>query len=127
MRNLLTALALLPQVAHAEPPSFTEETATAGVSQIFAGDWEYMVGGGASTFDCNADNRPDLILAGGTNPAKLFTNQSPKGGALSFTETQSGLELTGVLALQAFWALVLLGAGRLMLARAVRKEVVEGG
>lgn len=73
--------ALLPLMAYAETPaplvpSFTESTATAGVSQIYAGDWEYMVGGGVSSFDCNADARPDLIIAGGTNPAKLLVNQA---------------------------------------------------
>lgn len=82
-------------------PQFTEETATAGVGQIYGGDWEYMVGGGAATLDCNADARPDLILAGGTNPAKLFVNQSPKGGALAFAETAAGLEQTAVLGVYA--------------------------
>jgi ABC-2 type transport system permease protein len=38
-----------------------------------------------------------------------------------------GLALAGVLALQVFWALVLLGIGRLLLARATRKLVIQGG
>ncbi|GLS87050.1 RNA-binding protein [Cypionkella aquatica] len=104
MKILTLGLALLPFAAHSETappapllPSFSEETTTAGVDQIFAGDWEYMVGGGVSTFDCNADARPDLIIAGGTNPAKLFVNNSAKGGDLSFAETASGLEQTAVL------------------------------
>ncbi|OYU39830.1 MAG: hypothetical protein CFE33_10805 [Pseudorhodobacter sp. PARRP1] len=102
MKYLALGLLLLPAAAVAETaaplvPSFTEQTATAGVRQIYAGDWEYMVGGGVSTFDCNADARPDLIIAGGTNPAKLFVNQSTPGGDLAFTEAQSGVEQTGVL------------------------------
>lgn len=89
-------LCALPAGADVLVPQFTEETTTAGVNQIYAGEWEYMVGGGAATLDCNADARPDLILAGGTNPAKLFVNQSPKGGALAFAEAASGLEQTAV-------------------------------
>ncbi|MEO5614692.1 MAG: VCBS repeat-containing protein, partial [Cypionkella sp.] len=107
MKILSLSLALLPLAAYAETtpaappaplvPSFIEQTATAGVNQIYAGDWEYMVGGGVSTFDCNADTRPDLIIAGGTNPAKLFVNNSEPSGDLTFAETQSGLEQTSVL------------------------------
>jgi enediyne biosynthesis protein E4 len=89
-------LTALPAGAEVLVPQFTEETTTAGVNQIYAGEWEYMVGGGAATLDCNADARPDLILAGGTNPAKLFVNQSPKGGALAFAQIASGLEQTAV-------------------------------
>ncbi len=93
-------LAFLPLPALAETPIqplFTEETATSGISSIYAGDWAYMVGGGAASFDCNGDARPDLVIAGGTNPAQLYLNQSSKGGPLSFTPQQSGLELTQVL------------------------------
>lgn len=38
-----------------------------------------------------------------------------------------GWELAGVLALQVGWAIVLLGAGRVVLARATQKLVVQGG
>lgn len=91
----------LPAGADVLVPQFVEETATAGVTQTYGGEWEYIVGGGAATLDCNADTRPDLILAGGSNPAKLFLNQSPKGGALAFAETASGLEQTAVLGVYA--------------------------
>jgi ABC-2 type transport system permease protein len=40
---------------------------------------------------------------------------------------RDGAALAGVLALQAFWALALLGLGRLVLRRATRKVVVQGG
>jgi viologen exporter family transport system permease protein len=39
----------------------------------------------------------------------------------------SGLELAGILALQAAWALVLLGLGRLVIAAGTRKLVIQGG
>ena len=32
-------------------PLFVEETATAGIDSVYAGDWEYMVGGGVAAFD----------------------------------------------------------------------------
>jgi ABC-2 type transport system permease protein len=38
-----------------------------------------------------------------------------------------GLELLGLLALQAFWALVLLAVGRGVLAAGMRKLVIQGG
>jgi ABC-2 type transport system permease protein len=40
---------------------------------------------------------------------------------------RAGAALIGVLALQLFWALALLGIGRLVLRRATRKVVVQGG
>ena len=39
----------------------------------------------------------------------------------------TGLELAGILALQAAWALVLLGLGRLVMAAGTRKLVIQGG
>jgi ABC-2 type transport system permease protein len=44
-----------------------------------------------------------------------------------FLEKQQGWALCGVLAVQAGWAVVLLGAGRLLLGRAVHRVVVQGG
>ena len=44
-------------------PSFVEETASAGIDSVYTGEWEYMVGGGAATFDCNADGFADMLLA----------------------------------------------------------------
>ncbi|HZU76998.1 MAG TPA: ABC-2 family transporter protein [Dehalococcoidia bacterium] len=44
-----------------------------------------------------------------------------------FLEKQQGLALVGVLTVQAAWALALLALGRLMLAGATRKVVVQGG
>lgn len=77
-------------------PTFVEETATSGVSNIYKGEWQYMVGGGVATFDCNADGYADMLLAGGEAPAKFYRNTSTKGGALTFAEAESGLELDHV-------------------------------
>ena len=77
-------------------PAFVEETTSAGVKSVYAGEWEYMVGGGVATFDCNGDGFADMLLAGGTSPAKFYRNASTKGGALKFTEEASGLELDKV-------------------------------
>lgn len=78
-------------------PGFVEEGGSAGITSVYAGDWEYMVGGGAATFDCNDDARPDLLLAGGAARANFYRNSSKVGGALSFTPQISGLEIDAVL------------------------------
>lgn len=107
MRRMLVRLALaaaaiggLAQPAAAEGsvaiPSFVEEAASAGVDSAYTGDWEYMVGGGVATFDCNDDGFADMLLAGGTSPAKFYRNASRRGGALRFEAEQSGLELDKV-------------------------------
>lgn len=44
-----------------------------------------------------------------------------------FLEQRTGLAALGAIGLQVVWALVLLGAGRLVLAAATRKLVVQGG
>ncbi|MEO4000695.1 CRTAC1 family protein [Mesorhizobium sp. CAU 1732] len=77
-------------------PRFIDETASAGVSSIYEGDWEYMVGGGVATFDCDDDGYPDMLLAGGSAPASFYRNVSRRGGALAFEKAESGLELDAV-------------------------------
>lgn len=93
---VLAALALPVPAGAADPdvPRFIEETATAGVDSVYDGEWEYMVGGGVAAFDCSDDGLPDLFLAGGTNPAALFLNQSDRGGALRFARHEAGVEAT---------------------------------
>jgi enediyne biosynthesis protein E4 len=78
-------------------PSFTEETKSSGVNSVYSGEWQYMVGGGVATFDCNGDSFPDILLSGGTSKAKFYRNTSKQGGALHFKEQASGLELDKVI------------------------------
>ena len=104
MRSMLVALASIavgivhPAAAQdaVAIPSFVEETASAGIDSVYAGEWEYMAGGGVATFDCNGDGFPDMLLAGGTSPAKFYRNTSTPGGALHFKTQESGLELDKV-------------------------------
>ena len=87
-----------PAVAADMPPvpSFTEETASAGIDSTYTGEWEYMVGGGAAAFDCSGDGFPDLFLAAGEGKSGLWRNASARGGALRFEKVESGLELDHV-------------------------------
>ena len=77
-------------------PSFAEETASAGIDSTYAGDWDYIVGGGAASFDCNADGFPDLLLSGGEASANFYLNKSSPAGTLRFEKAESGLELPQV-------------------------------
>ena len=96
---LLAAWQVAPALAAGGPliPRFTDETASSGIASTYRGDWEYMVGGGAGSFDCNADGFPDLVLSGGEDKARFYLNRSIPGGALKFEETASGLELDKVI------------------------------
>lgn len=67
-------------------PSMVEQSQEAGIQHTYQGPWEYFVGGGAASFDCNGDRMPDVFLSGGKSAAKLFINTSSRGGNLSFTE-----------------------------------------
>jgi hypothetical protein len=85
------------------------------------------VGGGAASLDCDADRKPDLVLAGGQNPAALFVNRSEVGGALRFESTALGVSdeqsrgITGVYPLDidndGWKDLVLLRLGRNLVLR----------
>ncbi len=65
-------------------PLMMEEAVAAGITHSYDGPWEYFVGGGVSTFDCNQDRLPDMYLAGGQQSAALFVNRSQAGGRLQF-------------------------------------------
>ena len=55
------------------------------------------MGGGVAAFDCDDDGRDELFLAGGSEPAALFHNDSPIGGALRFSPITSPVtDLTAV-------------------------------
>ena len=99
LATLVLALQTGTVLANGGPllPSFADETATSGIVSTYRGDWEFMVGGGAASFDCNTDGFPDLMLAGGEDKAKFYVNRSEQGGALIFEEQASGLELDKVI------------------------------
>jgi hypothetical protein len=90
----LAVLLAAPGVRALEPPRFADESASAGIQHRYEGGWEFFVGGGVATFDCNGDGRPDVYLAGGKGPAKLYRNTSRTGGRLSFSLVAAGA--TGV-------------------------------
>lgn len=99
--TVVWALAGLAGTSFAEPspivPRFVDETQSAGIDSVYSGDWEYMVGGGVAAFDCSGDGFPDLLLSGGSSPARFYRNTSRRGGALEFTPQMSGLELDKVI------------------------------
>lgn len=72
-------------------PNFEEQAVSAGIVHTYSGPWEYFVGGGAASLDCNGDRLPDLFLAGGSEPAQLYVNRSDAGGQLSFEKKKLGL------------------------------------
>ena len=81
----------------AAAPHFVEEAQAAGVDHVYDGEFEYFVGGGVAAFDCDADGRDDLYLAGGSESAALYRNESPVGGALRFARQASPItDLTAV-------------------------------
>ncbi len=105
----VAAVALVPDAAISGPfsgrtpsvargaPHFVEETASAGIDHVYNGGFEYAVGGGVAAFDCNGDGKPDLYLAGGSDLAALYRNDSPIGGTLRFTRLRDpATDLAGV-------------------------------
>ena len=87
---LAIVLVVIPSVTRAKTsaaaPRFVEEASAAGIHHVYDGDFEFFVGGGVAAFDCDDDRRSDLYLAGGANPAALYRNESPIGGALRFAK-----------------------------------------
>lgn len=91
-----TALADEAAVPMPTTPLFRAETAS-GVKAVYDGDWEYMVGGGVSTFDCDDDGFPDMLLPGGSGKSVFYHNESKRGGELRFRPETSGLEVDSLL------------------------------
>ena len=69
-------------------PAYTEQAIAAGIDHSYTGPWEYFVGGGVATFDCNGDRLPELYIAGGADKAQLYLNQSKPGAELKFAPLQ---------------------------------------
>jgi enediyne biosynthesis protein E4 len=92
----LCGFAATAQAGNVTVPSFVEDTKTSGVASRYVGEWQYMVGGGVGTFDCNGDGYPDMVTAGGEALSTLYVNHSKRGGALHFKAQKSGLEMKGV-------------------------------
>jgi hypothetical protein len=70
-------------------PRFVDETSATGIVQRYDGDFAFFVGGGVAALDCDDDGRADLFFAGGSEPAALYRNESPVGGALRFRQEPS--------------------------------------
>ncbi|NOC45154.1 hypothetical protein GS605_07625 [Ruegeria sp. HKCCD7559] len=75
MRTKMAILLAVGSAAAADiaPPRF-QKVETPG--HVYDGGWEHFVGGGVAVFDCNDDDRPEMFVAGGSNPAQLFINTS---------------------------------------------------
>ncbi|MGD2060175.1 MAG: CRTAC1 family protein [Acidimicrobiia bacterium] len=73
----------------AGPPVFDDVTASSGVDHVYDGEFHYFVGGGLATFDCDGDRLPDMYVAGGTEPAALYRNQSVPFGDIRFEQVSA--------------------------------------
>jgi len=95
-------------------PSFVEEASAAGINQVYTGGFEFFVGGGGASLDCNGDGLPDIVLAGGTNPAALYVNHSPIAGNLKFARSADadlGLDAKDLVSATGAYALDIDGDG----------------
>ena len=94
----MTLLSPTREMESLPTPRFIEESVAAGVTHSYEGEFNFFVGGGMAVLDCDGDGRPDLYIAGGTNPASLYRNRSSIGGSLRFERVTSSpaLSLTEV-------------------------------
>lgn len=64
---------------------------------VYDGGWEFYVGGGVALLDCSGNGLPDLVAAGGENPAVLMRNQSTRSGDIVLvSDTPEAVAETGV-------------------------------
>lgn len=79
-------------------PLFENMSPALGITHQYTGGWEYFVGGGVATFDCDGDLFPELYIAGGQGPAVLLRNTTQSRGVpVSLTpKTPKPLALTTV-------------------------------
>ena len=92
--NEPSAPATEPQTFFADVPVYVEQAEAAGITIQYGGPWEYFVGGGVATFDCNGDRFPDVFVAGGENESALFINNSQTGAELKFERSAAPITST---------------------------------
>jgi hypothetical protein len=95
----IAVVALRPSAtgtAAGSAPRFLDVTSASGVDHAYTGSFVYAVGGGVAVFDCNADGRPDLFVAGGEAPAALYRNDSTPGTVRFDQVTNAATDLTAV-------------------------------
>ncbi len=102
-RHVLAVLSLAASAQVGMPgiqaaPLFENRSTGLGITHQYEGGWEFFVGGGVATFDCDNDLFPELFVAGGENASALFRNVTDRrGGAVAYEEkTPEALKLTGV-------------------------------
>ncbi|GKY86370.1 CRTAC1 family protein [Sinisalibacter aestuarii] len=110
-RGIVAILIALPGMALGNP-AFRPVTIP---EHVYAGGWEHFVGGGLAVFDCDGDLFPEIVAAGGANPAALLRNDTAEIGAdIAFhADTPAELALAGV---SGFYPLDIDGDGVLDLA-----------
>ena len=106
-------------------PHFVDETDSSGIEHVYDGDAAFATGGGVAAFDCDGSGKPALYLAGGSQPAALYRNESAINGPLKFTRlADPATDLVGVLGAypidlygEGFTDLVVLRKGQLTILR----------
>lgn len=88
-------LVLLCPVTATAAPLFEPRPDAFPVAHVYSGGWEHFVGGGVAVLDCDDDARPDIVAAGGAQPARLFRNATPGPGAAIRFEAAALPEMTG--------------------------------
>ena len=84
IRSALWVCALATQVE--AQPLFENRSEPLGLAHQYSGGWEFFVGGGVATFDCDGDHFPELFIAGGEGPAVLLRNTTAgRDDAVTFT------------------------------------------
>jgi len=80
-------------------PAFENRSQAMNITHQYLGGWEYFVGGGVATFDCDSDLYPDLFIAGGEGTSVLLRNEGAGRGEVVILEdaTPNELALRGVL------------------------------
>ena len=92
-----TAVLAATPAAAIDAPVYVDEAEAAGIAVSYDGGWEHFVGGGVAVLDCDGNGFPDLYIAGGASPARLYRNAGRRGGPLRFAEiVGSPLAVTAV-------------------------------